>query len=131
MVSGLVWKQYVDHQRETVLPTTDGLTREQTAPVLPPSTPTFSGLHNYPALVGTPDVHRDVARDSPPGRSPLGRWRQAGVMAWSGHGVGAWHNVAAGVVFELVPQRRRRTAPIHGGLRSHRGSAPAMRQAVP
>ena len=70
MVSGLVWKQYVDHQRETVLPTTDGLTREQTAPVLPPSTPTLSGLHNHPALVGTPDVHRDVARDSPPGRSP-------------------------------------------------------------
>jgi Protein of unknown function (DUF664) len=43
--------QYLDYQRETVLLKTDGLTREQMAQPLPPSTLTLGGLLNHLALV--------------------------------------------------------------------------------
>jgi hypothetical protein len=43
--------QYLDYQRETMLMKTDGLTREQLAQPLPPSTLTLGGLLNHLALV--------------------------------------------------------------------------------
>lgn len=42
---------YLDYQRETMLLKTDGLTREQLAQPLPPSTLTLGGLLNHLALV--------------------------------------------------------------------------------
>jgi uncharacterized protein DUF664 len=43
--------QYLDHQRETVLLKTDGLTREQMARPHPPASLTLGGLLNHLALV--------------------------------------------------------------------------------
>ena len=42
---------FLDLQRETILRKTDGLTREQPAQTLPPSTLTLAGLVNHLALV--------------------------------------------------------------------------------
>ena len=42
---------FLDQQRETVLQKTDGLTREQLARTLPPSSLTLAGLVNHLALV--------------------------------------------------------------------------------
>jgi uncharacterized damage-inducible protein DinB len=42
---------YLDHQRETVLLKTEGLSREQLAQPLPPSSLTLGGLLNHLALV--------------------------------------------------------------------------------
>jgi hypothetical protein len=42
---------FLDRQRETILQKTDGLSREQLAMTLPPSSLTLAGLVNHLALV--------------------------------------------------------------------------------